>query len=439
MMASQSNVKNYVSQFRKVANKLPGGEQDWVRQTRENALKRFETLGFPSARRQEEWKHTPLKELSNLNFEVDSPIALPDVSVLEPLLLDTTGPRLVFVNGKLIDGLSRLSSLPTGVELRNLAEVLSSPDADAKEMFALRSSFKDAPFANLNTAFASQGIYLSVERDTLLEAPIYLVFLATEAAEGRVSHPRNLISLQPGSRATLIEHHVSLGSPECFNNVLTQIVVQDGAHFEYTKLQNESLRAFHLGNVQVELQKNSTFHSNCISLGGALGRTRLDVHLAAEGADCTLNGLYLATGKQHVDNRTRIEHGKPNCRSREFYKGILGGKATGVFDGVIVVRPDAQKSDAALSNRNLLLSDDASINFKPQFEIYADDVKCAHGATSGQLDENAIFYLKSRGIPSDEARVMLTYAFANEVVKKMGGKSLRSYLEKVVQQWLEKV
>jgi len=266
----------------------------------------------------------------------------------------------------------------------------------------------------------------------VLQAPIHLLFVSSAPGNATLSQPRNLIVLGAGSQATVVETYAGLSDEVYFTNVVTEIVLGDNASLDHYKLQEEGARAFHIALTQVHHGRESRFTSHSIALGAALARNDVRALFATEGSECTLNGLYMATGKQHLDNRTLIDHQSPRCTSRELYKGVLDGQSRGVFSGRVLVRHDAQKTDASQTNKNLLLSDEALVDTKPQLEIFADDVKCAHGAAVGQLDEDALFYLRSRGIGQEAAKSLLTYAFASEMVNLIPLAPLRSRVRELV-------
>jgi Fe-S cluster assembly protein SufD len=291
------------------------------------------------------------------------------------------------------------------------------------------ASFEQHTFTALNTAFIADGAVIEIPTETVVEQPIHFVFISD--GEG-VSHPRNLIVAGRHSRATVIESYVSLRDGSYFTNAVTEIAVGEGAHVDHYKLQRESENAFHVGTVQAREERDSQFHSFSFAVGGSLARTNIYTSLNGDAATCTLNGLYLTDGSQHIDNQTSIEHIAPNCPSHEIYKGVLDGRSHGVFNGKVYVHPEAQKTDGKQSNNNLLLSPTARVDTKPQLEIFADDVKCTHGATVGRLDRAAMFYLNSRGIGPDTARTLLTYAFAADVLETIELEPLRKQLEKMV-------
>ncbi|HET9775578.1 MAG TPA: Fe-S cluster assembly protein SufD, partial [Gemmatimonadaceae bacterium] len=291
------------------------------------------------------------------------------------------------------------------------------------------AGFDRHAFTALNTAFVRDGALIEVLPDADVAEPIHLVFVS----EGdRVSHPRNLIIAGRHSRATIVESYVSLREGTYFTNAVTEIVVGEGAHLDHYKIQRESENAFHVGTVQAKQEANSQFHSFSFAVGGSLARTNIYTALDGDAATCTLNGLYLTDGTQHIDNQTSIEHIAPNCPSHEVYKGVLDGRSHGVFNGKVYVHPEAQKTDGKQSNNNLLLSPQARVDTKPQLEIFADDVKCTHGATVGRLDDVAMFYLNSRGIGPERARTLLTYAFAADVLESIELPAVKNALEKLV-------
>jgi len=318
-------------------------------------------------------------------------------------------------------GSGGLRGVPKGVETGNLE--------DAAPYLARLASWRDNPFVALNTAFLRDVVFLRVPRGAVIEEPIQLEFLTSSGARPTVSHPRVLIVVGADAHCTIVESYVGGGS--YFTNAVTEIVAGDRAVVDHYKLQRESLEAFHVATRQAQLGRSSNFSTHNISLGAALARNDVGAVLA-EGCEATLNGLYIAGGSQHVDNHTVIDHAKPHGASHELYKGILDGKASAVFNGRIIVRKDAQKTDSKQTNKNLVLSDDAVIDTKPELQILADDVRCTHGATIGQLDEEAAFYLQSRGIGKREARSLLTFAFAQDIVDRIKVQQLRDSLERVL-------
>jgi Fe-S cluster assembly protein SufD len=424
-----ARLDHYRTQFEAAAPQMPGASLPWLQQTRRDAFERFAAIGFPGPR-QEDWKYTRVAPIEKRAFR-----PMPKTCVgLAPEDLETfyfsqaTDHRLTFINGQHSRPLSQTKSLPEGVIVRSLADALSERTEGLAPHLARYADPDAHGFTALNTAFMADGAYVHVPRNTVLEHPIHLLFVTTTQEEELFTHPRILIVAEEGAQASVIESYVHLGSSVYFTNALTEAVVGQNASIDHYKVQREHPKAFHIATLQVHQERDSQFTSHSASLGGLLVRNDINTALAAEGAHCTLNGLYMVGGRQHVDYHTSIHHLKPHCTSRECYKGVLSGRARGVFNGRIYVHPHAQKSDAEQANDNLLLSQDAEIDTKPQLEIYADDVKCAHGATVGQLDERMVFYLRSRGIDQDVARGLLTYGFAGDIVDRMDIAPVRTHM-----------
>jgi Fe-S cluster assembly protein SufD len=424
---------HYTTEFERIAAGLAGHSALWLRDLRHAAIERFAARGFPAAR-DEDWKYTRTNAIEKRAFDYAAPgEAALDMGRLDRLLQpESAAQRMVFINGRYFSALSRLDKLPAGVALSSLGEVLREDASALKDLFGAVAALERHPFAALNTAFADDGVYLALDDGAVMEQPIHIVFITTAAQDGRVAHPRLLVKAGDSSQIVLVERHIALDDAAYFNNVISEIKLGNNADLAYYRVQEESARAFHINGIHVRQERDSRFSSHCVSLGHALLRNDIDVQLAAPGAHCALNGLYLANGRQHVDIHTRIDHLQPHCTSSEFYKGILDGHGRGVFNGKVIVHPDAQKTDARQVNQNLLLSEDAEADTKPQLEIYADDVKCSHGATVGQLDADAVFYLRSRGLDEAAARGLLTYAFAREIIEQVKVPALRAYLEQTV-------
>jgi Fe-S cluster assembly protein SufD len=417
---------------------------------RRAAIERFAQLGLPTVR-QEEWRFTNVAPLARTAFRRSSPpppqsapAAAPTTpatpAVITPAELARwtfdAAVRLVFVDGWLAPELSILggaeAGLPAGTVVESLASLLARAPHLVEPYLGRHTSFETAPFVALNTAFFRDGAAVMVPKGVVLEKPIHLLYLSTATAATAtdrplVAYPRNLIVAGENSQMTVVETYAGTG--QYFNCGVTELIAGAGAVVDHCKVQRESHDAFHLATFQLYGERNSTIASHSISLGGGLVRNDVIAMLAGEGIECTLNGLYLAEGRQLIDNHMRVEHAKPHCNSHELYKGILDGKARSVFNGLIHVHHGAQKTDAKQSNRNLLLSADAIANSNPQLEIFADDVKCTHGSTVGQLDDDAVFYLRSRGIGEAAARSLLTYAFASDVVARIKVDAVRHDLE----------
>jgi Fe-S cluster assembly protein SufD len=345
--------------------------------------------------------------------------------------------RLVFVNGHYAPTLSSVSALPIGVTVTNLRAALANPSDLIEKHLGQLTSDSDNGFAALNTAFFHDGGFVHLPPKAELDLPVHLVFVATSSQTGAQIFPRNLILAGDHSRATVIESYVRTVDAAYCTNAVTEIVAGDSAKLEHVKVQDESLAAFHIATIHANLGRASNVQSHSLALGARLSRNNIRTHLIGEGLECVLNGLYLTKGDQLADHHMLVEHAQPNCASHEYFNGILDDKSKGVFHGRILVRPIAQKTDAKQTNKNLLLSDTATADTKPQLEIYADDVKCTHGATIGQLSEESIFYLRSRGVGPDTARRMLIHAFAGEITERIWHNAIREELDQAVWDRLE--
>lgn len=420
----------------RIEPRLASRQPAWLRELRRTAWQWLAEQGFPTAK-DEAWKYTRVAPILATPFQPAAPGSSrqPSAESLERFagdLNDSCGPRLVFVNGFFAAPLSALEGLPPGVRLSNLAMPLQAADAALEARFAHAFRSQPQAFTALNTALAEDGAFIQIPADTTVEAPIQLVFLADAGVTPLLLSPRVLVQLGAGSRATLVESHLG-GGGECYlNNAVTEVELEAGAVLEHYQLQNQSTAAFHVALLDVRQAEGSRFVAHSLALGAALARQEVRVLLEGAGAEVALHGLYLPRGEQHLDNQTCIEHLAPHCTSRELYKGVIDGRGHGVFDGRIIVRPGAIKTDAGQTIKNLLLSDSAQANAQPRLEILADDVKCAHGAAVGQLDEQALFYLRSRGIALAAARALLTYAFASEMLELIHLAPLRTRLEQLV-------
>jgi Fe-S cluster assembly protein SufD len=423
----------YLSHFARFAKESSTGRPPWLVRLRKAAIARFGELGFPTLK-DEEWRFTNVAPLTRVAFQPApvEPHGLTPEKLQWAALWVEEGSRLAFVNGRYAPALSSVRNVPGGMVVDSLAAVLEAHPEWVEPHLARYADYKEHAFTALNTAFVRDGAFVSIPKGQVLREPVHVLFVSTTRGEPAVSHPRNLILAGVNSQATVIESYIGLDKDIYFTNAVTEIVALENAVIDHYKLAQEGEEAFHVATLQVQQGRGSNFTGHSIMLGGALVRNDVNAVLGAEGCECTLNGLYLAAGRQHVDNHTRIDHAKPHCTSHELYKGILDGKSRGVFNGKIFVHQNAQKTDAKQTNKTLLLSEDAVIDTKPQLEIYADDVKCTHGATIGQLAEEAIFYLRSRGIGRAEARSLLTYAFANDIIGRVKVEPIRAQLEDVL-------
>ena len=433
-IASREN--SYQLAFRSLQERQQDERVGWLQRLRANARERFAELGFPSVK-DEEWKYTNVAPLAAIDFK---PAVLQTTSASE-LEMETLAPfrcvetaqsELVFLNGMLRKDLSSLSAVADEVVALDLSEAIA--DERYREIvwkhLAQQADYVADGFAALNTAFVSHGAFVYLPKNALLKAPLHLLFISDGAETA--SFPRVLLFADENSNGTLIESFGSINDSRYFTNAVVEIVLKDGARLEHYKVQRESIEAFHVASTSADLGPNSSYDATTINFGARLSRHDIHVTMDNEGAECWVDGLYLVTAAQHTDTHSVIDHRKPHCTSHQLYKGILDGKSRAVFNGKIFVRHDAQKTDAMQTNKNLLLSNEARVDTKPQLEILADDVKCAHGAAVGQIDEEELFYLKARGIHPELARNLLTYGFAEEVIGKIKIESIREQLDEAV-------
>ena len=427
---------SYHEAFRELQEKQPGESVAWLERLRASAMERFEESGFPSVK-DEEWKYTNVAAIASVDFK---PALLRDsregeVPAGELALfrhVETAQSQLVFINGKLRKDLSALNAIPEGVIALDLSEAIA--DERYREIvwkhLAQQADYVVNGFTALNTALISHGAFIYIPKDAVVRPPLNLLFISDGALAA--SFPRVLVVAEENSSATLLESYLSIRDSRYLTNAVVEIVLKDGARLEHYKVQRESVEAFHVATTAVDLGANSTYDSTTITFGAQLSRHDINVTMDHEGAECWVDGLYLVAGSQHTDTHSVIDHRKPHCTSHQLYKGILDGKSRAVFNGKVFVRHDAQKTDAMQTNKNLLLSNEARVDTKPQLEILADDVKCAHGAAVGQIEEDEMFYLETRGIHPELARNLLTYGFAEEVIGKIKIESIRAQLDEAV-------
>jgi Fe-S cluster assembly protein SufD len=437
LTTATQELANYNEGFGGFEKSAAGNRLAWLRNMRRDAFARFAETGIPTTR-MEDWRFTNLSSLAQTPFRLarDGRNSVSAQS-LEKFRLAGASCQLVFVNGRYEPELSTLGKLPSGVEVSNLAtEIESQPSALESWLGQYLDTQRD-PFSALNTAFLEDGAYVHIEKGIVLESPIHLLFVSTSETGPTMTHPRNLIVAEAESQAAIVEDYISLpGTPgsegRLFCNTATELFAGDNAVVSHYMIEREHTDAFNVSTLRIEQGRNANVASHSVLLGGGIVRNNVHPVLNGEGGDCLINGLFAGTGRQHLDNYMLVEHAKPHCGSRQFYNGILGGHAHGVFHGRIIVHKDAQKTDAKQTNRNLLLSDHAQIDTKPQLEIYADDVKCTHGATIGQIEENALFYLRSRGIDEGSARQLLLLAFASECLDRMPDGPARTHIETLI-------
>ena len=414
-----------------------GNRLAWLRNMRRDAFARFAESGIPTTKA-EDWRFTNLSSLAQTPFRLPRNGASSVTAMsLEKFAIPGAACQLVFVNGRYSPDLSPIKKLPNGVDVSNLAAEIESEPSALEGWLGRYLDTKRDPFSALNTAFLEDGAFVHIAKGIVLEAPIHFLFVSTAEAGPTMTHPRNLIVAEAESQASIIEDYVSLPAAHgaegrLFCNTATELIAGDNAVVSHFMIEREHVDAFNISTLRIEQGRNANVNSHSVLLGGGIVRNNVHPVLNGEGGDCLINGLFAGTGRQHLDNYMLVEHAKPHCGSRQFYNGILGGHAHGVFHGRIIVHKDAQKTDAKQTNRNLLLSDEAQIDTKPQLEIYADDVKCTHGATIGQIEENALFYLRSRGIEEGEARQLLLRAFASECLERMAEGPARDHVESLI-------
>ena len=427
---------SYRQAFLELQERREGESVAWLERLRAGAMERFEESGFPSVK-DEEWKYTNVAAIAAVDFQpaslqtsAEGEVDLQGLALFRHL--ETAKSQLVFFNGKLRKDLSALTAIPEGVVALDLSAAIA--DERYREIIwkhlAQQADYVVNGFTALNTALISDGAFVYIPKDAIVSVPLNILFISDGAHVA--SFPRVLVVAEDNSSATLIESYASTKDSKYFTNAVVEIVLKDGASLEHYKLQRESTEAFHIATTAADLGRNSRYDATTITFGAQLSRHDFHVTMDHEGAECWVDGLYLVTGSQHTDTHSVIDHRKPHCTSHQLYKGILDGKSRAVFNGKVFVRHDAQKTDAMQTNKNLLLSNEARVDTKPQLEILADDVKCAHGAAVGQIEEDELFYLETRGIHPDLARNLLTYGFAEEVIGKIKIESIRKQLDEAV-------
>lgn len=437
MANPSSNPLTFLSDVEAARAGLPGAGLDWLEQRRANGFERFGALGLPT-QKQEQWKYTRLRPLEETTFrparDADADAV---VDVVPSLFPKARNPRLVMVNGRFKPELSNIADLPDGVTLTTLSQALESEPEWVAEHFGHASDdLEEKPLFLLNTALADSGFVLRVARGKAVETPIEVVYIGGLTDEPLAYFPRNLVVLEEGAQATLVKHHVGQGVGPYFANAVTEIEVGNEAILHHYRVQAETVDATHLSTLNVRVGRDATYDAFTLSMGGRLSRTEATVRLEGEGSHCGLNGAYMMRGAEHCDNTTRIEHLVPHTTCREVFKGVLDDEARAVFQGKLLVAKEAQKTDGHQLSKALLLSTGAEIDAKPELEIYADDVKCSHGATTGQLDDVAMFYLRSRGIPEVLARNMLVQSFLGEALEEIADEDVRAAMMDKVVHWL---
>jgi len=431
VIAPVKELQTYLETFSDFERVAVGHDQPWLRNLRAEAFARFCQVGLPTTR-DEDWRFTNISAIAQTQFRLAAKTTVAKDS-LAGLRFTEAACQLVFVNGHFAPELSSLDKVQKGVTVNGLAKEIAAKSAHVENHLGRYLNIQRDAFCALNTAFAEDGAFVHVRRGAAVEHPIYLLFVSTPTDAPSMNHPRNLFVVEEESQVAIVEDYVSLGDTAgSLCNTATELVAKDGAIVSHYMIEREDKQSFNISTLRIEQGRNANVASHSVLLGGGIVRNNVHPVLAGEGTECLINGLFVGNGKQHLDNYMLVEHAKPHCSSRQFYNGILDDSAHGVFHGRIIVHKDAQKTDAKQTNRNLLLSDNAQIDTKPQLEIYADDVKCTHGATIGQIEENALFYLRSRGIDETSARKLLLMAFAGECLDRMREDSVRSSIEKLL-------
>lgn len=426
---SESPLQSFLAPWSGAATGVPA-EAPWLAERRTHARAAFLGGGFPSLR-DEDWKYTDVRAIASRRFRPGAGRAVTPDAIAAASFAAAGVHELRFINGEYTPG-AVAPALPAGVIVLPLAEALARHDGTLNQQLGRHADPGKHGFLAMNAAFARDGALIFVPDGVTVEIPVSLLFASAAGAEPSGSCPRNVIVLGRNAMATVIECYTGDDDGEYLTNAVTEARLGPGARLEHYRLQQEGARAYHVANLTVTQERDSRLVSHAIALGALLARNEIDVRLAEPGAHVTLNGLYAGAGRQHLDNHTRVDHLVHDTGSDEHYRGVMGGRARAVFNGKVVVHPQAQKTDARQSNANLLLSDDAEVDTKPELEIHADDVKCSHGASIGRLDENMLFYLRSRAIPAATARSLLTFAFADEVIRDMGFAPVRARIEQRV-------
>ncbi|MBI1870183.1 MAG: Fe-S cluster assembly protein SufD [Chlamydiae bacterium] len=433
-LSSEEVKEPFLRAFSKIEK---GGGKDfpeWLKNLRQNALSKFAILGFPNTHH-EAWKYTSVETIIHTLYQfltAETAKNLASKKDLNSLPIPLSGPTLVFVNGFFSRDLSKLNLRSSSLKIGSLKEaILKDPDG-FKEYFPSKDGYENSIFRALNMSLFEDGAFVHIPPNFIFEEPIHLVFIAPSSQKNLISFPRNLIVAESGSKATIIESYVSFPENTTFSNAFTQVIVKNEASINYYQIQNQSEKAFHVGETEMVLNEKTHLSHCSLTLSGRIVRNNLSVQILGRESEANLTGLYLTSHEQHVDNTTVIDHKMGESTSRQLYKGVLNGKSTGVFSGKIFVRKNAQKTDAAQTNKNLLLSKEAKVDMKPQLEIFANDVKCTHGAAVGELEDHLLFYLQSRGLGSDTARHLLIRGFIHEVTDQIKVQKIKDYLNRVL-------
>jgi Fe-S cluster assembly protein SufD len=430
-MTTNENTARIVDTFEQAKNGLPGS---WLAGAREGAIHSFAAAGFPT-QRVESWKYTNLNRLARGAFDPLADIAAPDVNAWSALFIDGCD-RIVIANGRVDPVHSTIGALPEGVVVSALSEAIEEIDPELEKQLAQIAPDEGAPLVALNTAFMRDGLVLRLSAGTVLERPVQVVHIVDSGDTALALHPRTLVVAGDNSEATVVETFAGAAGAGYWTNAVTEIRVGRNASIKHMKRQDESVAAYHTALTQVRLDRDARFSSVALTVGGILSRNEMKVAFEGEGAACRLAGGSLLRGRQHADSTTEADHRVPHTTSDQVFRNVLDGNAHSVFQGGVIVRKDAQKTDSSQSNRNLLLSSGAQADTKPELQIFADDVKCAHGATVGDLDKTSMFYLESRGIPPEQAKALLIGAFIGEILEDVAEGAVRDHLQSAISTWM---
>ncbi len=426
-------LQHYREHFQQVKDALPGRQLPWLAELREQAIADFLQQGFPT-RKNEDWKYSSTLPLARQHFQVNETTESANQLLVPELnLFAGQSHQIVFVDGYFVAALSQIAQLPKNALLTSLTDAIQRYPEQVKQ-YVQQAHQEKQTFSALNTAFMRDGYFLYLPKNCVIEQPVHIIYLTTRGEQ--FINFRNICIAEENSQATIIEHYIGQTAQAYFNNTITRIDAKQSANIKHYKILQEGQAGFHIGTLTIEQQQHSHIHSYSFAFGGAWTRSDTTISFMQEYAQCQLDGLYVMKNAEHIDHHTRVDHYKAHCTSREFYKGILADEARAVFNGKVYVAPNAQKTNADLSNKNLLLSRHAEIDTKPQLEIYADDVRCTHGVAVGQLDAESLFYLQSRGINQADAKQLLVHAFANEIIDRVELTPLRDKLRNMLEQQL---
>lgn len=438
-LSGQSILDALTGRFEAFEKSLNGQSKSAIHQVRKSAFETLKANGFP-APKDEEYKFTNLTRALEKNIDFQTKASAPSITeeqVKGVKIPNLDAYNLIFINGEYSEEHSDSFSIE-GLDINSFEQAAKENTDQVADYFGKQADFEKDPFIALNTAFSQNGAVINVKDSVIIDKPIALYFVSDGANEQPIYNTRNIVVVGKSAQVTVLEKFDTIGEEKSFTNAVNEIFVAENAHAKYYKIENDADVTYHVSNVNVAQERNSHFTANTIALNGAMVRNNLDIKLNNEGCEAHMNGLYVLGGKTHVDNHTTVDHTMPNAYSNELYKGIMDDKSKGVFNGKIFVRKDAQKTNAFQSNKNILMTNDATVNTKPQLEIWADDVKCSHGCTTGQLDQDALFYLQARGIRKERARAILLHAFASDVIENLEIKAIQDYVEEIITARLEK-